>query len=154
VYHRALAVTAISSLAGNFLGGWLITRWTANRVMSLTMGLLMVALLALPFLKSEWQVMLWAVFMGVVGGFVIVIFFSFWSASYGRRELGRIQGAAQMMTVLASALGPLLLAWCVSANGSYVPVFYALAGIVALLGVAAWCVKLPQWSEGSAKRKP
>lgn len=148
VYHRALAVTAITSLAGNFLGGWLIARSTANRVMALAMGLLMIALLALPFLAVEWQVMLWAVFMGVVGGFVIVIFFSFWGATYGRRELGRIQGAAQMMTVLASALGPLLLAWCVSANGSYVPVFFLLAGLVAVLGVAAWRVKLPQLSGG------
>ncbi len=150
VYHRALAVTAITSLAGNFLGGWLTARWTANRVMALTMALLVIALLALPFLATVWQVMLWAVFMGIVGGFVIVIFFSFWSATYGRRELGRIQGAAQMMTVLASALGPLLLAWCVSTNGSYVPVFYVMAGLVAALGVAAWRVKLPLFTDRSA----
>lgn len=144
IYHQALAVTAITSLAGNFLGGRLISLWQANRVMSLAMGLLMAALLALPFLAAVWQVMLWAVFMGVVGGFVIVIFFSFWSATYGRKELGRIQGAAQMMTVLASALGPLLLAWCVSATGSYSTVFYVMACGVAALALAAWKVRLPR----------
>jgi len=143
VYHRALAVTAITSLAGNFLGGWLASRWSVNRVMALAMGLLFLALLALPLLDSEWQVMLWATFMGLVGGFVIVIFFSFWSGQYGRRELGRIQGSAQMMTVLASALGPLALAQCVALTGSYAPVFYLLAGVVALCGIAAWRVGLP-----------
>jgi cyanate permease len=148
IYHQALAVTAITSLAGNFLGGWLSARWTANRLMALTMGLLMIALLALPFLRTVPQVMLWAVFMGVAGGFVIVIFFSFWSRTFGRAHLGKIQGAAQMMTVLASAVGPLMLAQCVRLTGSYTPVFLLLAAVVALLAVAAWFVRVPgNWSE-------
>lgn len=144
IYHRALAVIAITSLVGNFLGGWIASKWSANRVMALAMALLVAALLALPFLNQEWQVMIWATFMGIVGGFVIVIFFSFWSGHYGRRELGRIQGAAQMTTVLASAMGPLLLAQCVHITGSYAPVFFLLSIVVALCGVAAWLVKLPQ----------
>ncbi len=148
IYHKALAVTAITSLAGNFLGGWIESKSSSNRVMSLAMGLLVVALLALPFLSLEWHVMVWATFMGLVGGFVIVVFFSFWSATYGRRELGRIQGAAQMMTVLASALGPLLLAQCVVIAGTYAPVFYALSVVVAICCVAAWLVKLPGVREG------
>lgn len=143
VYHRALAVTAITSLAGNFLGGWLSTRWPVNRLMALTLALLTVALLTLPFLRSVLLVMVWAVFMGVAGGFVMVTFFSFWSRSYGRAHLGKIQGAAQMMTVVASALGPLLLALCVTATGSYAPVFFVLAGIIALLALAAMWVRVP-----------
>ncbi len=147
VYHQALAVTAITSLAGNFLGGWLSARWSANRLMALAMGLLMLALLVLPFLRSVPQVMLWAVFMGVAGGFVIVIFFGFWGRTFGRAHLGKIQGAAQMMTVVASAVGPLLLAQCVAVTGSYALVFYVLAGVIALLALAAWTVKVPtQWA--------
>ncbi len=150
VYHQALAVTAITSLAGNFLGGWLSNRWPPNRLMALAMGLLTAALLALPFLKTVLQVMSWAVLMGVAGGFVIVIFFSFWSRTYGRAHLGKIQGAAQMMTVLASAVGPLLLAKTVDATGSYAPVFFVLAVVIALLAVAAWVVKVPRrWARGA-----
>ena len=81
---------------------------------------------------------------GVAGGFVIVIFFSFWAKTFGRAQLGRIQGTAQMMTVLASAIGPLILAKCHAWTGSYVAVFYSLAGVVALIGLAAWFVKLPR----------
>ena len=33
-----------------------------------------------------------------------------WAQVFGRTQLGRIQGSAQMLTVLASAIGPLLLA--------------------------------------------
>ncbi len=147
VYHQALAVTAITSLAGNFLGGWLSSRWSPNRLMALAMGLLTLALLVLPFLRTVPQVMLWAVFMGVAGGFVIVIFFSFWSRTFGRAHLGKIQGAAQMLTVVASAVGPLLLAHCVATTGSYAPVFYVLAGVIALLALAAWRVKIPERSQ-------
>ena len=94
-------------------------------------------------MSREWHVVAYAVVMGLAGGFVMVIFFSFWGRAYGRAHLGRIQGAAQILTVLASAVGPLLLARCVAATGSYASVFYLLAGVVALLGIAAAAVPLP-----------
>ena len=65
--------------------------------------------------------------MGLGGGLVMVLFFSVWPRVYGRRQLGRIQGVAQAMTVLASAVGPLLLAACVEMTGSYAAMFYILA---------------------------
>ena len=107
------------------------------------MALLAGSLLGLPSLSRVVEVDAFAVVMGVTGGFVIVIFFSFWAKTYGRAQLGRIQGTAQMMTVLASAIGPLLLAGCHALTGAYASVFYLLAGVVGLLGLAAWFVKLP-----------
>jgi MFS family permease len=144
IYHRSLVVCALMSLVGNFLGGWLSTRWSVNRLMALTMVLLAAALAGLPSLKTVSQVDGFAVVMGLAGGFVIVIFFSFWAEAFGRAHLGRIVGTAQMMTVLASAVGPLLLAQCHVVTGSYAAVFYSLAVIVILLAVAAWWVKLPR----------
>jgi MFS family permease len=82
--------------------------------------------------------------MGLAGGFVMVIFFSFWGRAFGRAHLGRIQGAAQIVTVLASAVGPLLLARCVAATGSYASAFYVLAAVVAVLGLLAAAVPLPR----------
>lgn len=144
VYHQSLVITALTSLAGNFFGGWLASKWNVNRLMALAMALLAGALLGLPMLRTVGQVYLFAVVMGVAGGFVIVIFFSFWAKTFGRAQLGRIQGTAQMLTVLASALGPLLLAKCHAWTGSYASVFHLLAGVVALAGVAAWFVRLPR----------
>jgi MFS family permease len=84
-----------------------------------------------------------AVAMGLGGGCVMVVFFSFWSRAYGRTHLGRIQGAAQALTVLASAVGPLLLAYCVERTGSYGFAFYVLSLTVTLLAVIASLVPLP-----------
>ena len=83
------------------------------------MAMLTAGLLALPHITAAWQVYGWAACMGIGGGFVTVLFFTVWPRVFGRRQLGRIQGAAQAMTVVASAVGPLLLAWCVERTGAY-----------------------------------
>jgi MFS family permease len=142
-YYRSLVITALCALVGNFGGGAFASRGSLRRLLATAMLLLGVALVGLPHLTSEGQVMAYAVVMGLVGGFVMVVFFSFWGRAYGRAQLGRIQGAAQILTVLASAVGPLLLAQCVAWTGSYATAFYSLAVVVAALSVAASLVPLP-----------
>lgn len=143
VYHRTLVITALTALIGNFLGGWLAGRWSLGRLMGAAMLLLTCALLALPLVHTGAHVAVWAVAMGLVGGAVMVVFFTFWGRAFGREHLGKIQGAAQALTVLASAVGPLLLAECVVLTGSYAAMFYALAVVVAVLGLCAWFTLMP-----------
>jgi MFS family permease len=140
-YHRSLIIVALTALVGNFVAGWLTSRWGMNRLLAISMLLLAASLLALPHVRSEGHVAAYAVVMGLAGGFVVVIFFSFWSAAYGRAHLGKIQGAAQALTVIASAVGPLLLAECVTRTGSYAAVFYVLTFVVLVLALCAWLVK-------------
>jgi predicted MFS family arabinose efflux permease len=142
-YHRTLVVTALTALAGNFAGGALAARGSMRLLLVAAMFLLTGSLAALPHVSTQAHVMTYAVVMGLAGGFVMVVFFSFWGRAYGRTHLGRIQGAAQILTVLASAVGPLLLAQCVAWTGSYATAFYVLAAAVAALGVAAVAVPLP-----------
>ena len=143
-YHRMLVLTALTSLAGNFLGGWLAAKWSLKGLFAVALGLLAAALAWLPALTTPAQVDVFAVVMGLAGGFVIVLFFTVWAQLFGRAQLGRIQGTAQAMTVLASAVGPWLLAKGQAWTGSYAMVFFGLAGVLALLAVAAWRVRLPQ----------
>jgi MFS family permease len=91
--------------------------------------------------------MMQAVAMGLAGGFVMVVFFSFWGRAFGQAHLGRIQGAAQAMTVLASAVGPLLFAWGVEKTGSYATGFYLLALAVSVVAFAAVVVRVPAGAE-------
>ncbi len=143
-YYRSLVVTALVALVGNFAGGAFAQKGSLRRLMAAAMLLLTLSLLALPHVSRESHVVAYAVVMGLAGGFVMVIFFSFWGRAFGRAHLGRIQGAAQIVTVLASAVGPLLLARCVAATGSYASAFYVLAAVVAVLGLLAAAVPLPR----------
>jgi MFS family permease len=143
IYYRTLAVTAITALAGNFLGGWLAGRMRLTHLLGASLAILGAGVGALPSLETLGHVMAWAVAMGAGGGIVMVLFFSVWPRVFGRRHLGRIQGLAQAMTVLASAIGPLVLAWCASWTGSYAAMFYLLAAVVLMAALAAVMVPLP-----------
>jgi MFS family permease len=143
IYHLTLAVTAFTALAGNFGGGWLATRARLSSLMAASMFILTAGLTLLPHVTTVIHVVAWATIMGLGGGFVMVLFFSVWPRLFGRRALGRIQGSAQAVTVLASALGPVLLAWCVEWTGSYTGMFRILAAIIAAVGIAALVVPMP-----------
>ena len=140
VYYQTLAVTAMTALAGNFLGGFLATRVPMGRLLAASLFTLTGGLAVLPHVSTIGQVMGWAAAMGIGGGILMVLFFSIWPRLYGSRDLGRIQGSAQALTVVASAVGPLMLALCVTWTGSYTAMFRILAALVAATGVAALLV--------------
>lgn len=142
-YHQVLVISTLVGLAANLGGGFLASRWPIQRVMAIGMAVLAAALSGLPSVETYLHVVLYGVAMGASGGVVTVVFFSVWGRVFGRSNLGRIQGCAQMMTVFASAIGPLLLAQTLARTGSYAPIFYALAAAVVALGIGCWYVALP-----------
>jgi len=144
VYYQTLVVTAITALIGNFGGGWLATRMALTNLLAISLFVLSLGLAALPHVTTIGQAMAWATAMGLGGGLVMVLFFSVWPRVYGRAHLGRIQGAAQAMTVLASAIGPLLLAACVEWTGSYAGMFNILAGVIGIAAFSAMITPLPR----------
>lgn len=154
VYHQTLVISTMLGLLANFGGGWLATRWPIQRLMGLGMVVLAGALVALPLVQTQTHVTFYAVAMGISGGIVTVVFFSVWGQVFGRSHLGRIQAAAQMMTVLASAVGPLLLAQTLERTGSYDLMFYSLAIVVAGLSVASWIVRRPVRELRSVSESP
>jgi MFS family permease len=147
VFLQITAVMPMIGLASNLTTGWLATRWSMPRLLAVSMLVLAGALLAFPFVNSYAEVYAYAGAMGVAGGMVTVLFFAVWGPGFGPRHLGKIQGAAQMLTVLASAAGPLLLAKSKEHTGSYVPLFQWVAVAAALLGAAAWFTPMPRPQE-------
>jgi MFS family permease len=143
-FHVFLVVTTLASLVGQFVSGWLTRRWRYQTLTFLALLVYALGLGLVPFINQHWQLWILAVLLGAAGGMIIVVFFSVWSDLFGQRHLGRIQGAAQMLTVVFSGLGPLLFAQCVKATGSYAPLLLALAGFSALLALVARQVPVPK----------
>jgi MFS family permease len=139
-----IAVLTFSGMASNLLGGWLTTRGSMAAVLAPGMLLFAGSLAWFPSVATPTDVMIYAVVLGFAGGLITVVFFAFYGHAYGRRRLGRIQGAAQVLTVFASALGPWLLAECKTRMGTYDPMFYGVAGVVALLGIMTLLTPLPR----------
>jgi MFS family permease len=147
-YHTFLAVTTLAALAGQFLCGWLSQRWSLSRLLGLAMFLYAAGLATLPLLRTLPQLWAFAAVFGVSGGMITVIFFAVWGHAFGPAHLGRIQGAAQMLSVFASSLGPLVFAECRACTGSYAPVLLALAPIVLVFGIVAWRITIDPLSAG------
>jgi hypothetical protein len=119
--------------------------------MAVGMAIVTAALLILPFSHGATGLMLYALLMGCAGGVITVVFFGCWAKAFGRSHLGRIQGAAQVMTVLASALGPYILALGERHRGSIAATFLLLAPVVGLLAAACWVVRVPVAADGAAR---
>jgi MFS family permease len=149
VFLTVVTLSPLVGLAGNLGMGWLAARWAHTRGLAVALLGLAGALLAFPLVETLEQVYLYAVVMGFAGGMVTVVFFGAWGRVFGTAHLGQIQGAAQMLTVLASAVGPLLFAAGQRWTGSYVPVFQALAVAAALFALASWWVPLPRLPSAS-----
>ena len=144
VFRNAMVVFMLTGLVSNLLAGWLAQRWSIARIMSGAMVLVAVYLVTFPHLTTQSHVLLHAGVLSFAGGVVAVVFFTSFGKAFGRPHLGKIQGAAQISTVVASACGPWLLVEVFEKTGSYAPAFYGLAPAVLVLAVAAWFVPVPK----------
>ena len=148
VFHAVLIIGLLAGLVANFVGGWLSRRHSMAPLLAVAMYLLAGSLAVLPLLRSAWQAYAQAVVSGAAGGLLTVLFFAVWAPAFGPVHLGRIQSAAQMMTVFASALGPLVVAWGCDRFGTYLPVLGGLSAVSVLLALVALRVSVPSSSRG------
>ena len=142
-FRFAMGGLMIAGLAGNLGAAWAARRFTLPRVMAVSLAILVGVLAVYPALQSSWAVILHASAFGFCGGVFSVLFFTAFGHSFGKNHLGKIQGVAQVMTVLTSALGPWWLAGVQERAGSYLPAMNTLIPVFAVIAILAWFTKLP-----------
>jgi MFS family permease len=152
VFHRVLIVGLVTGMVTNLVVGGLAKVLPLQRLLCFGLLVLTGALTGFPFVRSELHVYLYAVANGVAGGFLTVLFFSVWGHAFGPAQLGKIQAAAQMLTVLASAAGPVLVAVSKDYTGSYLQVFSASAAVAGLFAVIAFFTPVPNARAGAWAR--
>jgi MFS family permease len=138
-----MAILVFVGLPANLLTGWAAQRRGATPLVAVGMALLAAALAAFPWVTTLWQVLLYAAALGTAGGMVTVLFFTAFPQAFGRGHLGSIQAVVQVCTVLASALGPVVLTQTKRLSGSYTPFFLATGAAALLLGGIAWWTPRP-----------
>lgn len=148
VFENALVLGIPFGLAANLLAGWLATSRPLGQLCAASLAVLTVSLALFPGIDQEWQAYLYTVGIAVSGGGITVCFFTVWRRQFGLRALGRIQGAAQLLTVVFSALGLALFPAAQARLGSYTPVFVGCAGVSAVLTVLCWFTRIRSSSDG------
>jgi len=143
-FYDLSMMTIPMGLLANLMTGWLASFIRFTYLTAIAMCLLAIALLWLPSISTRPQLIGYAAAMGSTGGMITVLFFMIWARLFGRSELGRIQGVAQMLTVFASGLGPVVFAKVQVRFGSYYPAIVSLGTIAAVLSVVIAFVPLPR----------
>lgn len=152
VYHTTLIVGLFAGLGANFGGGLLASRLPLQTLLGGALLLLAGSWAAVPLLTTPEHAYAYCVVQGLGGGTLTVLFFTVWVQAFGTRELGRIQAAAQMLTVLASAAGPLLVAQSHRATGSYDSVLRTFACLAVVGAGAAFLTAVPDAVRGDWAR--
>lgn len=142
-FRHAMGGLMVAGLAGNVVAARAARRFSLSRVMATSLALLAAVLAFYPSLQSSWQVIFHASAFGFCGGVFSVLFFTAFGHAFGKTHLGKIQGTAQVMTVLASAAGPWWLADIQERCGSYLPAMATLVPVFAGVAILAWFTRLP-----------
>lgn len=143
LYFNVLAMVTVVALASKLFFGWLVNHVRLNHLLAVCLLVTAGSLAGLPWATRPWHAYAYGMALGVASGAVALLFFATWGKLYGQRDLGRIQGVAQMLTVFASAAGPLVFSWSKRSTSSYSSVFHLLAALVLLMALAAWFTPLP-----------
>ncbi len=148
LYHSSLVLGLFVGMASNLLGGWLATKYPMQYLLSSSLMLLAASLMSLTFLTTTFQAYAFCVAYSISGGLITVLFFTVWGHAFGTGALAKIQGAAQMLTVLASSVGPLLVTESRAQFHTYDFVVWVFAGASSLLGIAAIWISVPSYANG------
>ena len=154
LYFNVLSLGTIVALAAKMFFGWLVNYVRLTRLLSVCLLATAASLYGLTVATQPWHAYLYAIGLGIASGAVALLFFAAWGKLYGPRELGRIQGVAQMLTVFASASGPLLFSYGKRAMNSYSFAFELLAALVFLMAAIAWITPLPRFAAELETRTP
>jgi MFS family permease len=146
-----LGVLMLTGLAGNLVAGYLTRRVSLGKLLGVGVLLLAASLAVFPLVRSVGTAVGYGALLGVSGGVITVVYFAVYGHTYGRTHLGTIQAVVQVLSVFASAVGPVLLAAVRQWNGGRTdPFFFGFAAVSVVVAVAAWKVKPPGRGEPNA----
>jgi MFS family permease len=147
-FDQKAAVEMMAYLTGlgllsNVVAGKLSSRNSTGPLLGVALIALSLALAVFPSIHTAVQLRVYGATIGFVGGIVTVVHFSVWGQFFGRSQIGRIQGLAQILTVFASAIGPACIAWLVDSQRSYLPAYYGFSLLTLLVAILSFMMPVP-----------
>jgi len=122
---------AVCQVGGSFAAGWLVDRVSARRITPYVLLPFAVSMALLGYGDNPlWALVILAT-MGLSAGATNPAFSSLWAEMYGTRHLGAIRAAGAVLSVFASALGPVAIGWALDAQVS-IPMITTLCVAITL----------------------
>jgi MFS family permease len=135
----------VGLIAAGLLAGILADRVPARFLLAGTMFLLACTLALAALLAPGWPIVLYAVVLGSAAGAQRPLVATLLPRWYGLAHIGSIQGVAVLVTVAASATGPVTLALVSDSLGGYGSAALLLIVIPVVVGLAALTISEPEF---------
>ena len=130
----AVSVLAVYAAVSGFSAvgaGLLSERVAVTRLLQTTYVVLAASTLFLTLVDTTVLGIVFGVAAGIAFGTISTAFQLVLPAFFGRTHLGAIRGFSQTLNMGAVATGPFLMAFVFDATGSYDPILFAFAGLLA-----------------------
>lgn len=141
LFASAFSVYAVTTVVFNLVGGFLVDRLTALRLVPVYLVPLGLGLLVLAAVEGPWSIVVFMLLYGITNGLSLSLFGAVWPEVYGVEHLGSIRSVIVAVLVLASAAGPGVAGLLIDAGVAY-PTQVAALGAYCLLAsiTVAWFV--------------
>jgi predicted MFS family arabinose efflux permease len=125
-------VYGITHWLASLNSGLLVDRFKALRLLPFIGVPLLLALLLLAFVPGWWVALAMMVLLGIGAGAAPPITGALWAEVYGTASLGQIRSVNVTMSVLSTAIAPVLFGYVIDAGGSPALLFGSCALYVAI----------------------
>jgi MFS family permease len=139
VAARIFPVSAVTMVACMPLVGRLLDRFDTRFMFALGLAVTSTSLVLASLVHDLPTALVYAVVFGFNNAWSMTLFGYVWARYFGRRHLGSVQGAGQMVGVVGASLGPVPLGIAFDLTGSFADVIRLLAlfpVVCALLALA------------------
>ena len=106
------AFSATSVITGIWVGP-MIDRYSARRLITFYLAPMGVGILALVLTDHSGALLVWLVLSGVTSGMHRSVVGAFWAEAYGVHHLGAIRGLVSGISVVGTAVSPVLFGWMI-----------------------------------------
>ncbi len=124
---------ALVSVCTNLLGSWLSDRWPLKRLLLIKQTAFIAGVCGLLHLQQDWGYWLLIAGFGTCSGLWGVLSNLAYIRFFGRLYLGEISGLGMTLTVIGSAMGPVMFSVGKDISGSYNSAIWINLVIVAVL---------------------
>lgn len=120
-------VSAVTMVVTMPLVGLMLDRFRTEYIFAAALVVMSAALVAVTFVSDLASALAYAVVFGLNNAGTMTLFGFMWPRYFGRRHLGSVQGAGQMIGIVGAALGPLPLGIAFDFVGGYTEVLLILS---------------------------
>ncbi|HUG15787.1 MAG TPA: MFS transporter [Thermomicrobiales bacterium] len=126
----AFTPMALASASFGFAAGFLIDRFGPRPLYIVALLILLVPPVMLQFINTTPMAFVYGTIIGAGSGMSMMVSRVTWAHYYGRHGLGRVQGSAMMISIVGSALGPVIMAFIRSQSDDYTPALFFMIGLM------------------------